>query len=105
MNNTILNKHIRDQMHFGEQYSFAKMEAVYNDVMNEDEFLDYPKLSIKSLHNRLSEWSTAGGWLRKSGTGKDARFWKDEPECKLSKYYDKAMQLYASAKEPRTWWR
>lgn len=80
MNSAVLNKLVRDQMAFEMEYSFPLMEVIYNDIMNLERFIEYKKVSRKTLHNQLSEWANVeGGWLGKKGKGKDARFYKVEP--------------------------
>ena len=80
MNSAALNKLVRCEMHFDVEYSFEKMEGIYNDIMDMGLFAECKKASRKTLHNQLSEWANVeGGWLGKKGKGKGARFYKIEP--------------------------
>ena len=81
--NKVINKLIRDEMHYDEEYSYEKMLAKYTEVTELSEFIEigYKPMSYKALRNLLCEWSNVdGGWLAKKGMGKMARFYKRQPE-------------------------
>lgn len=92
MKSKILQKLLREQMRYGQEFAFTGMEAKYNTIMNEGKLAELKKMSIETFHRRLNEWSNVhDGWLQKKGEGKNAVFFKREP--RFSSLYEKAKRI------------
>lgn len=82
MNNKVLNKLIRDQMHYDRDYSYHCLFGIYNEIMGRDYFVTQRKLKYSSFRRLVSTWASVDdGWLRKEGDGQYSRFSKRYPPC------------------------
>ena len=86
METTALSYQIRKKMFHDQKYSHDCMYSLYLQVMEIDEFREEPKMIKGSLERKLRGWiSLDGSWLIKEGLGKDAVYFKREPEDELLK--------------------
>jgi len=80
MNNKVLNKLIRDQMRYGEEYSYADIYQIYlDDVMDNDQLMKNKVLSAKTVRNYVGTWANDSVWLGRKYTKEGALFFKLEP--------------------------
>lgn len=96
MNSSVLQYQLRIHMSYGRQYTFAGMQFLYVQVMNQDPFILCVRVSEKTFRNKINEWSNVDeGWLQKEGRGINARYYKRDifKPIRWSKYYKKAMRL------------
>ena len=99
-----VNYQLRNEMIFGQDYSIDEMFTFYCIIMNRQRLCQLRVVKINAWRKRVNSWcEVEDGWLQKTGSGKMARYSKDEPECKLSKNYDKAQKLYSRGKELLKW--
>jgi len=77
----IINKLLRDQMRYGEYYTYAKLYAIYLQIMNQDSFCDHFRMSEDTFQGLIRSWvASEGTWIgRKLGDDGRALFYKLEP--------------------------
>lgn len=61
MNSSALQYQLRTHMSYGRQYTFVGMQSLYGQIMNQDPFILYKRVSEKTLRNKINEWSNVEG--------------------------------------------
>ena len=83
VSSTVINKLLRDQMRYGEEYDYKKLYSIYLQIMNQDRFVGYPRLSKEGFERLVRTWvSVDGSWMgRKKGKDNKALFFKRDLRC------------------------